>query len=312
MKYIKNYKNYFINESSTYEKDDLIVDDNVVEEYFEQHYKVDEEEYIYSGVYLINFINETEFMDSVIYDEANYMDVSEYSDEDLFYEYIEKSLKEKHTDEETIDEYIIDEIDEGLDKDLDINDKLEIFNLEQLQQFVVDYLDKYDFVNFAAHKKYDDMSVQEYLSEIYREENYYNALQYYINYEELDKDIINDSDYDTKLELYYDALIEDDRLQNDLYNYDNKNIIYLFDIIPDGSFFGEDPNYQLNYIVEYKKEHTTIYDTTQEQDEEWEDILNICLTLIDKKFGLSDNIIKKYPKETRKLVTKKQANKFNL
>ena len=108
MKYLKNYKKYVINESSTYDKNDLIVDENDVEEYYIKNYVVEEESYKYMGKYLIQFINEEEFMDSVINDEASSYGVEDYSDEDYFISYINKSLDDNDIEEKDIDDYIID------------------------------------------------------------------------------------------------------------------------------------------------------------------------------------------------------------
>jgi hypothetical protein len=136
----------------------------------------------------------------------------------------------------------------------------------------------------------------------------------YINFDKLDKYIKKNESYDFMLEYYLSDVENNETLQYKIYDYDNQNIIYLFDKLPNGSFFGEYPEHQLSYIDECKKEHerTTPYDTKKEQDEEWEDKFEDCLKLINDKFGFSDELIEKYPNEIRKFLAKNKSRIFNI
>jgi len=303
MRYLKSFKRYSINENNMYDVYDLSIDEERMDEYYEKNYSVDEDNYRYMGSQLFQFVDDDAYMEEVKDDEKNNNGVIEYWDEDEFIEYVEetdtKSLREG------VDKIIKDK-KYDVDDDMDFHDKLELLKVEDFHLLITDYDDEYDFVNFVVDKRYDDKSLEDYLSEFTNSEGYYDYLKGYIDHEKLEEWYKENESPDHKREYYLSDLADDGALAEEIFNYANSNALILFELIEDNdSYIAKTEDFQDAYINELKKRDVEDFDT----EEEWakEEMPGILLEL-EKKFGLNEKIRKKYGKYGSKV----SARQFNL
>jgi len=314
MIYLKSYKYYKkLFETRKYSNIDFILDENEVEEYFMKNYNVSEESYRYIGSVIFQFVNKEKYIEDIIYDNINNLYLEDLNDDDIR-EYIKKCIYDDDINISTLNDYIIENIDSDLDKELFLEDKLEMLDTNDLYNYINTYLDDNDAIEFIVHKQYDNISLKDYLDEFCTSEEYYDYLVNYIDFKKLDKYIKEIETYDYMLEYYLNDVDNNEILQYRIFEYNHENIIYLFDLLSIGSYFGEVSEHQIIYIDECKKKHekTTIYDTKQKKDEKWLDILDNCLKTIDEKFGFSDEFRKKYSTEIKKFLNRKKSKKYNL
>jgi len=338
MKYLLNYKKYNLNESN-YDNSDLNLDESIVEEYYDSNYEVDEENYKYMGTQLFQFMDENKYMTQVMDDFKGNYGIDDYDDEDDFRKYInlnskdfvelvEKLLKEFNL-KELIDRFTkerdklasgkygykyvkadlpnyikdadnLDNLDE-----LDFDEKLDLLSSEELKQLIIDNDDS-EYVNWSVDERYSDVSVEDFLSDMgYHDEDLYEQLKWYIDTDELNKYYKDNENYDYKLDFYLGNIGSDEDIQNKVLEYDNKNAIYLFDIMDKKFYNGRSEYFQQMYIDEMKKENSEDY----ENETEWanEEMPGIMKDLYDK-FGLDEDVKRKYLKYTKQVV----ASEFNL
>jgi len=303
MKYLKSFKRYSINENNMYDVYDLSIDEDRMDEYYDKNYTVDEDNYKYMGSRLLQFVDEDAYIEEIKDGEKNNNGVEEYWDEDEFIEYVEetdtKSLKEG------VDKIIKDK-KYDVDDDMDFHDKLELLKVEDFHKLIVDYDDESDFVEFVVDKRYDDKSLEDYLSEFTDHEGYYDFIKGYIDHKELEEWYKDNESPDYKREFYLSDLANDTALAEEIFNYDNSNALILFELIEDeSSYIAKTHDFQDAYIDAIKKRDVDGFDT----EEEWakEEMPDILLE-IEKKFGLDENIRKKYSKYASRV----SARQFNL
>jgi len=318
---MKNFINFInevniIKESITYDVNDLILDENEVEEYYIRNHSVSEEEYINYGSMLLNYIsdnNKDVFMSGVIEDEKNNFEFSDYDDEDKMEKYIQHLIKNGETTEKEIDIFI-KENEYEIDLDIDISEKLGLLSVDELKELIEDVSDKYDFAEYVVTNDNSKMTLYEYMIQQYSVTEYYDILKNFLDYKTLDKEINEDASLEDMVNFFTTNLPNTESDQYDILNYNSKNIIYLFDIIDDGQEFGKDPENQLLYLTELKKDviNTTSYDTLEEIQDEWDSELDDHLIFIENKFGLSEKIINLYPKKTKRILLNNKKNKYKI
>ena len=294
---MKNYKNFLkINESSEYSEFDY--DENIIGEYYDSNYKwsdyhTEDEIGMYFTWYTIESkIDIERLTDDYKSDFVSYNEIESY---DSYYnEYILENISTFNDDiSEKFKEEILDDLDEEDEEDyVDYTpeDKLDDLDDDMKMQMILDNDDS-DFLSYVWEKIYPNNAL-EYIYEIYGEPTYsndiernYNIIQELvktlINYINItDFDIDNDDDYEYKESYFYETLSENTETaikhQKDLIDYNNDNIIPLFDTCDNFSNtkYIESEKFQQIYIDKKLEQEKEYWDTTEKlMKEEMPDIL---------------------------------------
>ena len=315
MKYLKNI-NLKINKYKLFENismlySDLNIDENDIDEYFDKNYEVDLD--IYGKDFLRNYIDEDSldkemkrsFLESS--EVENFSDLREYIEkyESNFInevkEKVKKDYEDDYEDDMTFDE-MLDLLDDSDFAELILNDDEEAFLEEKWEE-------------------YYDGSGMEYFKNIYGNEIPMSVLQYYID-EKTAKDAIKESEsMDYKKEYFIDIALtsrNQDKYLKKVVDYDNDNVLILFD------YFDDDADYFYTYeyqkiLLRKKLENETDINIDKlnekelkEFEKEYEYELEDILENIENKYNLVIEITEKFPKIYRKLNIKRNAKKFNL
>lgn len=283
MKYLKKFKLF---ENDIFDLNDVIYDENEIESYFKNNWTPDEEIYNYLGSNLFNYINDDEYLENEKSYMVNNYEIDEYPS--YFSRFIQKTYKhEKYIDLDFIYGFESSYIYPNPDKE---NEKQTII----LKDFIVNNGDENTFMGFVWDEIYGDMTIEDYLKNLgYSSDDYYDTLKYYVDHEELDKDLIEDESFDVKQEYYLD--------NNDLekiVEYDNKNIVYLFN-----DYYMSDIYSITKYQMMYVTQSEILLIDKQSA------IKNI-IEYIDK--DITDEFKYKYKREIKLYYSKKTASEFNI
>jgi len=256
MKYLHNY-NYYITEANypypnNYDIYDLEIDVDVAEDYMRNNY--DWEIHFKSlGKEIFDFMGDYErnqywehLIDSFV-KSTTYDDIADY-DEDRLRDYIKDN---QHCYDDKIG-FDGDDFEEYIDK-LKIEEIIKIFE-DQDYSGGCNCCFKYD----EAHSQYEHyQSIDELFEWVEKDEDYYEVLENYFD-EDMAKDRLLENQ-DTILEFYLEDIQIDDKLKNDIIEYDQSNIRILFFILDKNNKYGKKTDFQIQYI-DYVVNNDLIYD----------------------------------------------------
>jgi hypothetical protein len=296
--------------------------------------------------YFIDYLN-TDRLNSDMYSEFKEGIEQGDEDEDNVKEFLKlhESSKIKHDEKmqgygEEIDELfkekIIDELDKNdFDDEESFNEEVEMYNDYSYDE-KIDELDINDLKNIINwddyilekwHSWYNGSGL-EWLEMIYGEfvatkrdrysygysysntnsdQDKYDAIKDYIDWDKLDDSLEDDFDFDYKKEFFSDQIEYSDEIQEEIFNYNNKNSFLLFDKMKNNAILGKDEEFQESYIHEYIIDD--FGESLEDLDEDDKKIgMKDVLLILDKKFGINKNIEIKYIKYMGVV----KARKFNL
>jgi len=334
MRTLKTYKK-FINESIDHSNhDDFNFGSDMIEEYFKENNKWSD-----MGENVISFFRWSEIINVVDEESLNRDYRSDFVNRDdseswsNYYEgYINENINKFN---ESIDEYFEREILDYLDAEDDaeeIEEKKEYTAEEKLEELVGDEStldeiindhDVSEFMSFVWDKVYDN-NVIGYLNEIYGDPDYYEpsygeydsikrqryedianpyyeSIKSYIDEKDFDELWQEQNDYDYKEEFFFDSLDWNDKLKKKLIEYDDDNILPLYNNFDDLSELIDTTERQEKLIELYKKDNDIDEMGESEKKSEMSDFF---IEWREKEIDITEEIKKKYSVYMMKIVSR--------
>lgn len=319
---ITNFKIFESN--SQYELIDY-VDENAINDFFDENYYIDPEEAIYNWPKLIwDTIDDKKFVKDYFNDFISSYTLSDIDDDQLR-EFIKNHLTYKK--EEKIRKLYLynneGEDEEDLYDEDDYENMLDEFDDDDLKSVALEDNDEYDIIKYTYEEPYEDYKAIDIISDFYGLDPYfYNKKQnswnntYDEDFKRIKKIVWDYLDNDKIVELY--KVAEDDEykkeyvkefifqspnLQRNILKNNKEAILDLFELLVEedgGQNIGDEYDFQKAFIEKYEKENP---------DEEDEDMLiPIALKKLNDEFGLNKKIRKEYKDYTILL----DLDKYNL
>jgi len=312
MKYLKNInlniKKYKLYEYSYNFYNELEIDGNDVDEYFEDNYEVDLS--IYGVDFLRNFIVTNRLDDDMEYDYIQNEEVEYFSDLRDYIERYESNFIDAVT------EKIKDDYEDDYEEDMDFLDMLDLLDNSDFAELINDD-DPEEFLKYKWNEYYNG-SGMEYLENIYGSDIPKDVIENYIDKDEAKQAIINDEEYEYKKEFFVDNALSEDEWLKKVVDYDNNNALKLFDEFDlTADYFN---TYEFQYLVlKLKIYDETMYDIDEMNKEELkefekdykEELIDI-VDDIDSNLEFDLNITNKFPSIYRKMKIKRQTKKFKI
>jgi len=294
MKYIKSYIAYESLSVSyaldvSYDISDLEIDDNDIETYFKDKFKITEYDYEnVSTESLISCVNKDDYMYNAKEDEKNITTIDDINDIEIYARYIRNNLSDN------IDDVNTSLIEFGLDINDDYLENILELPLSELKK-LIDFDE--DLIEFFVDDKFKKNTLLDYITQSGNDN--YEYLKNFIDYKKLDNLILDDKSDDYKKNFYINNQIDDDNIIRNIMEYNTTNIIILFDVFDETSIIAKEFDYQDAYINEIKKEnHKKYFSEIQWEKEELPNILY----KIHNKYSLNTDIENKYIEYTYKVA----------
>jgi len=303
MKYLLNFNRYKLNEN--YHYDNIQIDWSKAENYARENY---------------DFENYFKKLGKDIFDFMSDYNVQRFYD-DIIENYIKNTSLEEIAEwnEEILRDYIINnksDFDDLIDYNEDNEDFDDVVNNLDINEIIkliksVDYAEDI-ILSDEAHFNFYHQSIQEMFENAgYSDEEYYLNLNGYFN-EEKAINYFLENEEDEVAEFYLKDIETDDKLKDDLIEYDIENADHIFNILDSKNKYGKSLEFQKKYII---YELLEIHRYNLSEDEIYKEIIdpndfddNDMQSIIDKienKFGLNKELREKYRKYLRNNATKK-------
>ena len=295
MKYLKNFKRHNLNENHNYNYiDDIEFDWDTAKKYVRDNY--DFEEYFKT-------------LGEDIFDFMSDYDVNDYY-EHLFDSWVKNTtLKDiAEWDEDRVRNVIKDNeslfSDEINQDDLVFDDAVDQLTIEEVIQLIEDEDLDEDLVDEFLYEAYFEP-----IQEIFKnsdDEEYYIKLEEYFDkgkaigyFLETEEDEISD--------FYLEDIEVDDDLKDDLIDYNLENIYLIFNILSANNDYGKSKDFQEKYIKSELQDRWR-YDLDGDYSQVKDEHLQVLITEIENKFGITKELKSKY----KKLLKRISRTKFNI
>jgi len=295
MKYLKKFKRHNLNENHNYNYiDDIEFDWDTAKKYVRDNY--DFEEYFKT-------------LGEDIFDFMSDYDVNDYY-EHLFDSWVKNTtLKDiAEWDEDRVRNVIKDNeslfSDEINQDDLVFDDAVDQLTIEEVIQLIEDEDLDEDLVDEFLYEAYFEP-----IQEIFKnsdDEEYYIKLEEYFDkgkaigyFLETEEDEISD--------FYLEDIEVDDDLKDDLIDYNLENIYLIFNILSANNDYGKSKDFQEKYIKSELQDRWR-YDLDGDYSQVKDEHLQVLITEIENKFGITKELKSKY----KKLLKRISRTKFNI
>jgi hypothetical protein len=293
--------------SSQYELIDY-VDENEINEFFDDNYYIDPEEAIYIWPKLIwDTIDDKKFVKDYFNDFISSYTLSDIDDDQLR-EFIKNHLTYKK--EEKIRKlYLYNNEGEDIYDEDDYENMLDEFDDDDLKSVALEDNDEYDIIKYTYQDPHEDYKAIDMISDFYGLDPYfYNKKQnrwnntYDEDFKRIKRIVWNYLDNDKIVELYKaseddeykkeyvkEFIFKSPNLQRNILKNNKEAILDLFELLVEedgGPNIGDEYDFQKAFIEKYEKENP---------DEEDEDMLiPTALKKLNDEFGLNKKIRKEY------------------
>jgi len=219
-------------------------------------------------------------------------------------------LKDNEDSEKTIkfDKYLIDDLDKY-----------------QLREVIEEDSNEADFVNYMVKDRYESMSAEEIIDEIYGDpremevNELYEIIKNYIDEDKFVEKWIKDEDFDFKKHFVIDNIYRSKKLQRNIFDNNPDRLLDLVELFDEtkkwkgNENIGNEYDFQLKYIekiIEKQKEEDQEYeDEPIEFDEKYESKLKAsALEYLYDNFGLDPEIKTEFKKYLWRVIPKKGYN----
>jgi len=342
MKYLKLFESY-----GSGPETELIdqLDDSIVEEYFDEHLKNEDFNDIISlwPSAIWNHIDDERAMEDIIYDEKSYRELDDFEYEIKDYlngKHIKpeeekqiykiriksevdldelKTLKKLLKETEDIEEKKefrkeIRKLNKEIKriKELDLYELLDEMSDDDLKSVIENVFDKDEFIESVVEDRYKDMSLQEYVEEIYgnvdniefssnpNKRGDWDWILKYVDEAAVIKDYNDNELYDYKEERVQEEIYRSIELQKKLLKLKKKNALLLYDLFvnnSDDDQIKDTYKFQKRYIEAYAKDNN---DNSMAKAEGLKNLYD--------EFGLNNAIEEEYSEYMHYVY----ADKFNL
>ena len=226
-------------------------------------------------------------------EKINELDIDDFDDEE--------ELKEE---QDNLKEYSYSEILTELDEDelseiISNNDTSEFFKF----MFNGSYTSGLDYLEMI-YGEFKTTKHDPYSTRDDADKTKFDAIEKYINWSKVDEDLLYDTEQETKEEFYKDNIVNDKDLQEEIFKYDKKNAIYLFDILDDNSDLGFEEDFQRLFIEQSLEQEQEDAENDEVKQEIKKDELPNILLKVDDKFELIDILKNEYREYTHLISLK--------
>jgi len=338
---MKNYKNYitelnkytsyYVNE---YDENDLILDDSKIDNYFYDNYDLSEFKTL-ALTNLSTFLNFVDyerlnrdtfngFKESINIEYEDNSDISSYliDNENKYIDKLNKLFQKE----------VIDNIDKNDFNEEEYNEEVNFYNsftynekIDEIENYnLIDIIDKDDYIKYQWKGRYGEDAIT-YLEQLYgsfdnddgdiNDDNTkvkFDQIENYIEWDKFEKSILLDFGFDERKSFYIDNLPTDMELQTYLFSYDENNILPLVNMIDQKNDLTVSFEFQNNYIKEYLIHPDTDEDIKDDEYINKSDVIYALLDILEVKYDVCDELIKKYPDETHKIKLKRTKSKYNI
>jgi len=285
------------------------LDDDFIEEYYEENWDVDIDTILEVDPSLIeDHIDDRRFVDDFIHDEVNSRSLEDFSEYE-YKKFIEKNwsdVKEKYILQKYKEDNDIDE-----DEELEYGDyMLDNLGDDELRDVIKEDDEEEDFVQDTINDWYEGRDAMDIIGDIYGKvegKELYNIVRNYIDETEIIKAYKEGEDFYYKKECVEGQIAYDSKIQNYLLKKDKDNVLLLVDLFIDESGdnnIGDEYDFQNIYIEKYV-ENNIDEDST---DDDKADLRAESLKFLNDNFGLDSDIAREYDDDMW-MVT---SDKYNL